>query len=165
MQIKKLEIFNNIILLSNKKINKDILHLDNGEIVLSYLRQNALLLSNAQTDDRGLKSRIVICISDPYLTELATLVKEELFEFQKDRYQINILESKDFYMEIPKDVKLVIFVGQVENKYARYCLAHDILLINVVSPKFCDKSNVYYLPFKIDNLSSLIWLLLFYKNI
>lgn len=165
MQIKKLEIFNNIILLSNKKIHKDVLRLNNSELMLSYLRQNTFLMEEVKKDGRWFKSRILICVSDPYLTELAILIKKELFEIQNEKYEINVIESKDFYMEVPRDVKLVIFIGKIEAKMATYCLANEILLLNVISIKFSNRNGVYYLPFQIDNLSALIWILLFYKNI
>ncbi len=173
MEFKKLELFNSIVLLSNKKINKDILRLDNVELVLNHLRQNALLISQAKKKlVKWSKSRVVICISDPYLTDLAIFVKQQLFDLNlevsdvyKLDYEINIMESKDFYMKIPQDVKMVIFIGELEKKYIRYCLANEILLVSVFSSvAIINKRDVYYLPIQIDNLAVLIWFLLLLKN-
>lgn len=167
MDAKKLEIFNNIVLLSNKKISRNILHIDNTESVIKHLRQNRLLISQGKKSRLKweTKFRIVICFSDLYLIELATLIKSKIFFEKNARYDISIMESKDFYMNIPHDIKLVVFIGKIDSRYISFCLHQEIFLINVVLSTFYNKTDVYNLPFKIDNLSALVWILLFYKNI
>lgn len=163
MNAKKLEIFNNIVLLSNKNVSQNILYINDIESTIKYLRQNRLLLSQIKKD--RLKSRFIICFSDSYLVELAILIKSKLFFEKRIHYEVNIMESKDFYMNVPNDIKLVVFIGKLDPKYISFCLSHKILLINVVSSKFYNKLNIYNLPFNINELSTLIWILLFYKNI
>lgn len=165
MDVKKLKLFNNIILLSNKNVNKDIMHLGNTELLLKYLRQNLLLVSEIKKNRFKFKPRVVICFSDSYLMELATLIKTEIFIEKKAYYQVSVMESKDFYMNVPQDTKLVVFVGKVDSKYMSFCLLQKIFLINVVFPKLYDKTNIYNLPFRLDHLSALIWVLLLYRNI
>jgi len=171
MEFKKLELFNNIVLLSNKKINKDTLRLDNVQLAVSNLRQNALLISQSKNEfDKW--SRVVLCFSDPYLADLAIFIKQQLLEDDSEvsnacklDYEINIMESKDFYMKTLRDVRMVVFLGKLEKKCLRYCLANDILLVSVSSSvEVMDKGDVYYYPLEIDKLASLIWLLLFFKN-
>jgi hypothetical protein len=169
MNLKKLEIFNNIVLLSDKKIDKSAVFINNVESTIKYLRQNRIMVSQLKKNHLKfhlkIKPRIILCFSDPYLAELAILVKSEIFFEKNNEYQITVMESKDFYMTIPKDIKLVVFLGNLNPKYVSFCLSHKILLINLVSLKHCNKASVYNLPFEINNLSSLIWMLLFYKNI
>jgi len=168
MAIKKLELFQNICLITDKVMIKDTLHLGNLEVFLSFLHQHCLLLEEAKQENykNPSRSKIVISISDPYLAELGTLIKDELFFIEQEiDAKIVVIESKEFFMAKVDEVGLVIFVGEVEKKYAQYCLANNILLLSVVSSGYFNKSNVYRMPFNVNDLATLIWFFLFTKNI